>query len=78
MTCREILDFLMSYLDGELPPDEQRVFEGHLGECPACVAYLDTYRHTVRLVMQADEPDPCAEVPEDLVRAILAARSKHA
>jgi anti-sigma factor RsiW len=38
MTCRELIDFLMSYLDGELPAAQNRSFEDHLDLCPACTA----------------------------------------
>lgn len=72
MTCQEITEFLMAYLDGELSDDRRDVFEEHLGECPDCVNYLNSYRETIRLSRNtADAP---SEMPEDLVRAILAAR----
>ena len=79
MTCRELVAFLMDYLAGELTADESRRFEEHLGECPDCVAYLATYREAIRLGKEAcaagEEAIP-AEVPEDLVRAVLAARRR--
>ena len=75
MTCQEILDFLMLYLDGELPADEAARFKEHLAVCPACVDYLETYQATIRLGRAACKGDsPCKDVPEDLVRAILASR----
>jgi anti-sigma factor RsiW len=78
LTCREFIDFLMAYLAGELPADQCAVFEGHLAECPACVAYLHTYQQTVRiekLVCGCAEAAP-DDVPEELIRAILAARAQ--
>jgi anti-sigma factor RsiW len=76
MTCREIIEFLMQYLDGELPPDQMERFHQHMGECPACVAYLDTYHDTIRLEQAACAEDDalCRGVPEELIQAILAAR----
>jgi anti-sigma factor RsiW len=74
MTCHTFLDFLMDYLNGELPPGQHAVFEEHLGECPDCVAYLAMYRETVKLG-KAAAAAPEAPVPEDLIRAILAARA---
>jgi len=78
MTCRDFVDFLMQYLSGELSPAEQSVFDQHMAECPACVAYLRTYRETIRLE-KAAFADPAGsvptDVPNDLVQAILAARS---
>jgi anti-sigma factor (TIGR02949 family) len=74
MTCRELIDFLAAYLDGELPADERARFDAHLGECPECVAYLTTYRDTIALAKGACATDPTPDVPERLVRAIAAAR----
>src|SRR5215470_4986023 len=49
MTCRELVDFLRAYLDGELSEDVRRRFEENLAACPECAAYLKTYRETVKL-----------------------------
>lgn len=77
MTCRELADFLMAYLDGELPARQHQVFEEHTGLCPPCKNYLDTYKETVQLgkSLCRDPEGPVPEdVPEELVRAILSAR----
>ena len=77
MTCKELVEFLASYLAQELPREQRFDFDAHLAICASCVAYLDTYQETVRLGKSAcadpddDVPD---DVPEDLVRAILSAR----
>jgi anti-sigma factor RsiW len=76
VTCREFTEFLMAYLAGELPADERARFDEHLAGCDDCVAYLQTYKDTVRLSAEAfADPDaaPPADVPDDLVRAVLAA-----
>ena len=77
MTCRDFVGFLMEYLDGEVPPAQRETFDAHLRVCPACVAYLRSYRETVRLTRllaaPADTPVP-GDVPEELVQAILSAR----
>ena len=75
LTCREMTGFLADYLDGTLPLAERGVFEQHLAECRDCVAYLRTYAETIRLARETRDADALpAGVPEDLVRAILAAR----
>jgi anti-sigma factor RsiW len=79
MTCRELVDFLMDYLDGQLSEPVRMCFEEHLGECPDCVAYLATYQETIRLGKEACTPGNDAlppNVPEDLVRAVLATRRR--
>lgn len=78
MTCREVIEFLMDYTSGELPHEVRAEFERHLELCPPCVAYLHTYEQTRELARHAcisqDKPVD-ADVPEELVRAILAARA---
>ena len=79
MTCQEFVDFIVGYLEGETREPERRVFESHLRMCPPCLAYLDSYKDTIALGKSAcSEPDgPVPEhVPEQLVRAVLAARAQ--
>jgi len=77
LTCRELADFLADYFAGELGLDERSAFERHLAECPDCAAYLRSYAETIRLARDAYTDDPVpAGVPEELVRAILAARER--
>jgi len=80
MTCREFTAFLDEYLFGNLPTDKRAEFENHLAECPWCVAYLDSYQKTIALEKAAfagpeNAPLP-ADVPEELVQAILRAQSR--
>ena len=77
MTCRELIGFLMDYVEGELPPDEHRRFDRHLGLCTDCTSYVASYRETVRLgkmICRPDKEELPSDMPEDLVQAILAAR----
>ena len=77
MSCREFADFIADYLSNELPTDIRVRFEHHLEVCTNCVKYLEGYTAAVALGKAAfdgrHEPVP-AEVPNDLVKAILAAR----
>ena len=77
ITCREFDDFIVAYLDRELPPRQRRVFELHLMVCPDCRPYLAAYRRTIevakRVVDDLDQAVP-DEVPEELIKAILAAK----
>ena len=77
ITCRELIEFLHLYLDGELPLQRVAEFERHLSVCDSCVNYIATYKTTIALGMAAcqDLDGPVgAEVPADLVAAILSAR----
>ena len=79
MTCREFADFLADYLSGELSPGTRAQFERHLELCPNCVAYLSNYKDTIvlgRTAMAGDDAAVPADVPEGLVKAILASRRR--
>ena len=43
MTCRELVEFLMAYLDRELAQDQHDRFERHLAVCEECVVYMKAY-----------------------------------
>jgi anti-sigma factor RsiW len=78
MTCREVSEFLMAYLDDELPVRKRRVFEEHLHECEDCVAYLESYKATIELgkaAFDCDDDGVPASVPDELVQAILRSRA---
>ena len=77
MTCREFADFIMDYLSADLSPRVSTLFENHLSLCLNCRKYLTSYEQSVKLGRHAfddDEAPVPGDVPEDLVKAILAAR----
>jgi anti-sigma factor RsiW len=77
LTCREINDFLLDYISGDLTVDQVAQFERHLAVCPACVDYIRSYKDTIRFGRTAFDDvtdEQLADVPEELVQAILAAR----
>ncbi len=77
MTCQEFVDFILAYLERDLGEEERAIFEAHIELCPPCLGYLETYKDTVALgsacCAEPDGPVP-ADVPEQLVRAVLSAR----
>jgi anti-sigma factor RsiW len=77
VTCREFAEFIMDYLAGELPADARAPFERHLTRCHGCHEYLAQYKSTVeagRLAFQNPDEEVPAEVPEELIKAVLAAK----
>ena len=75
MTCRELTDFILAYMDDSLPPVVRSRFDRHLALCPRCVAYLDAYQGAMALGRAAFEREDRdveqAGVPDTLVRGIL-------
>jgi anti-sigma factor RsiW len=61
--CLELAEALLDLVAGEVPPDRKAHFDGHLRDCPACVALLESYRYTIhvaRLLSPAPLPPACA------------------
>lgn len=78
ITCREFIEFLIDYVDEKLPEERRRTFDSHLSICPDCVAYLDSYKKTVQIekLTFSDEEDLPADLPEELVQAILKSKGR--
>ena len=79
MTCRAVADFLMDYVSGELPAAAHTAFERHLLACPNCAEYLAQYRQIITAghrAFDARDEQVVGRIPEELVRAILAARDR--
>jgi hypothetical protein len=77
MTCREFAGFLADYSANELAADVRATFDDHLRLCPNCRRYLTGYQATIAIGRLAfDDPDARvpADVPDELVAAILVAR----
>lgn len=77
MTCREFVEFLMAYLEGELDGEALEIFERHLCSCAGCVSYMKSYKQTVemgRCVCKEENGPVPEDAPRELVEAILAAR----
>ena len=61
-SCREILEQLSDYIDGELEAVLCTQLEAHLAECPDCRVMVDTLRKTV-ILYRTQSP---GELPVDV------------
>jgi anti-sigma factor RsiW len=52
-TCKDAIDLLVHYLDGDMPADTRAHLENHLGGCVPCEEFLKTYRATSGLCREA-------------------------
>ena len=48
LTCRQVTALLIEYVNDTLAPETMRAFQEHLRDCADCLAYLRTYRATIR------------------------------
>jgi anti-sigma factor RsiW len=49
ITCREVVEIMNDYLEGELSDPERARVEHHLQGCVGCTTILDEFRETIRL-----------------------------
>jgi anti-sigma factor RsiW len=68
MTCRQVVELLIDFVSGELPPEHYALVEKHLNKCPPCVTYVRTYELTIRLTRRL----PPAPLPEGLCQRLEA------
>ncbi len=71
LRCRDIGGLLHDYLEGELEPEVRRQLDAHLADCPGCLSFVNTYRHTVSVARDLR----CEEMPPELrekLRAFIA------
>jgi anti-sigma factor RsiW len=75
MTCEEVAEFLLDYLEHQLTEEQRGIFEHHVSVCPDCQHYIESYRKTIHLAKSAEtQISDRNEIPEGLVQAILRAR----
>jgi anti-sigma factor RsiW len=68
ITCRQLIEFLIDYVSGEMHPDHRALVDKHLRGCPPCVSYVETYQLTIKMTRQL----PCAPIPDGLRERLLA------
>ena len=66
--CQDVDRFLCDYLEQNLDADTQRLFEEHLGKCPACTTFLKQHQATISVTKQAGSE---VELPRELVEQTL-------
>lgn len=65
-SCKDSINLLMDFLDGEMAPEEEAHLQEHLSGCPPCVDFLRTYRATPGLCKRALAKQMPKEVSESL------------
>lgn len=66
ITCRQLVELLIDYVSGELPPEHQERIQQHLRDCPPCEVYVSTYRLTIQLTRKL----PCQPLPTHLAERL--------
>jgi anti-sigma factor RsiW len=74
MTCASGVERLMEYLEGLLAPEVKAALDDHVAGCPRCAAFVASYCATPRIVREATDVSPSADVEASL-RAFLRTRT---
>ena len=66
LACADGVEMLMDYLEGTLPVADRETIDTHVSGCPRCIAFVESYRHTPRILRAATE----AALPDDLAQSL--------
>jgi predicted anti-sigma-YlaC factor YlaD len=72
LTCRELVELVTDYLEGNLSPQQCMRFEEHLLICDGCSAYLDQVRSTIAVAGSLQEDAIPPHMQERLLTAFRA------
>jgi anti-sigma factor RsiW len=69
LNCRELVELVTAYLEGDLSSGERKRFEAHLSACDGCTMYVEQMRRTIERTGALSVDD----VPQDAEEALLRA-----
>lgn len=69
MTCRELVEVVTDYLEGQMGPADRVRFEHHLVMCDECGVYLRQMRQTIELVGALTEESIEEPAKQELLQA---------
>lgn len=67
-TCKDAVDLLRQYLDGEMTAEQKSDLETHFSGCGPCVEFLQTYKATTPLCKKALEQ----KMPKSMAESLTA------
>ena len=74
LTCRQVEEFLMDYLENRLGFWTTLQFRAHIFMCPNCSKYIQEYKNTIALekkIFQNPDEEAIGNVPDDILQAIM-------
>jgi hypothetical protein len=76
MECRRIAELLEDYLEDSLPARTRALIDWHIDGCPPCVAFVNTYRGTVKVMGTLRPPDVPPELKQRLAAVLRTLRAR--
>ena len=71
LCCKECLDLLYDYLEGNLDNPTKTSLEEHFQDCPPCIAFLKTYKSTSQLCRETLGNQEIPEAVQSKLREFL-------
>jgi anti-sigma factor RsiW len=66
--CSEVHQLLFDYAQGNLDPDTAKKLEKHIGDCPPCLEYVESYRKTIGACRK--HCTPAKDIPRELEKKL--------
>ena len=73
LSCEQVNQFIIDYLEDNLPTPTRKKFDMHIKMCKNCSAFFDQYNDTVAVVNEHGQ----LEIPEDLATMTLEFLREH-
>ncbi len=73
INCKNFLEELSDYIDGDLDAELRVSVEAHLGKCPDCWVVYDETRRTIEISQSVD----CHPLPPDVHDRLLKILEQH-
>lgn len=70
MTCRERVEYVSDYVDGELDAALRSAIDAHGGKCPPCKAFIKTLERTIEIICSQPRRPLSSQVKKKLATAL--------
>lgn len=64
LKCRDCVDLLLDYIDGNLPEEMEEQLDEHFEACPPCKNFLNSYKTSTEMMHKLDRRN--VQVPNEL------------
>ena len=69
MSCKEFVELVTEYFEGELSDQDAQRFDKHIDDCVWCGRYLEQMRVTITTVGRIEEDDISPDAKDALLHA---------
>ena len=78
IVCRELVELVTPYLEGDLSPTERAAVDRHLSKCSGCRAYVEQMRQTIRAIGHIPHEPVTAQMRDEVLELFRAWKAERA